>query len=99
MDEAEKGSPSEHAVGGRHLSRRALLLFLDTAEERPLPEETFVWVLTKSNVRWVRSDLGTAALKLDVQALRCGLDDELWENKAKRERCIELLKAHRGDGG
>ena len=40
----------------------ALVLFLDTTEWPPLPEETFVWVVTKSDVRWVRSELGTAAL-------------------------------------
>ena len=35
----------------------ALVLFLDTPEWKPLPEETFIWVVTKSDVRWVRSDL------------------------------------------
>jgi hypothetical protein len=40
----------------------ALVVFLDTPEWQPTPEETFVWVVTKSDVRWVRSDLGTPAL-------------------------------------
>jgi hypothetical protein len=41
----------------------ALLLFVDTdARFNPLPEETFVWVVTKREVRWVRSELGTQAL-------------------------------------
>jgi CHAT domain-containing protein/tetratricopeptide (TPR) repeat protein len=57
----------------------ALVLFLDTAEARPLPEETFIWVVTKSEVRWVRSDLGTAALTREVAALRCGLDTTAWD--------------------
>jgi len=39
----------------------ALVLFLDTTEWKPLPEETFVWVVTKTDMRWVRSNLGTAA--------------------------------------
>ena len=43
---------------------------------KPLPEETFVWVVTKREVRWVRSELGTAALRREVAALRCGLDYE-----------------------
>ena len=40
----------------------ALVLFLDTAEEKPAPEETFIWVVTKKGLRWLRSGLGTAAL-------------------------------------
>ena len=58
----------------------ALVLFLDTrAREATLPEETFIWVVTKSDVRWVRSDLGTAALTREVAALRCGLDATAWD--------------------
>jgi hypothetical protein len=34
----------------------ALLVFLDTADRfKPLPEETFIWVVTKREVRWLRS--------------------------------------------
>jgi hypothetical protein len=50
----------------------ALVLFLDTREWKPTPEETFIWVLTKTNMRWMRSDMGTPALKREVTALRCG---------------------------
>ena len=52
----------------------ALVLFLDTPEWKPTPEETFIWVVTKTDMRWVRSDLGTPALTREVAALRCGLD-------------------------
>ena len=52
----------------------ALVLFLDTPEAKPTPEETFIWVVTKTDMRWVRSDLGTPALTREVAALRCGLD-------------------------
>ena len=52
----------------------ALILFLDTPEATPTPEETFIWVVTKTDLRWVRTGLGTAALAREVQALRCGLD-------------------------
>ena len=52
----------------------ALVLFLDTPEAKPTPEETFIWVLTKADQRWVRIDLGTNALTKEVKALRCGLD-------------------------
>jgi hypothetical protein len=30
----------------------ALVLFLDTSEWKPLPEESFIWVVTKTDVRW-----------------------------------------------
>ncbi len=56
----------------------ALVLLLDTIEFAPLPEETFVWVVTKTDVRWVRSELGGKALFDYVTALRCGLDAGAW---------------------
>jgi CHAT domain-containing protein len=64
----------------------ALVLFLDTPEFKPTPEETFIWVVTKTDLRWVRSDLGAAALAREVQALRCGLDAAAWQGP----RCTEL---------
>ena len=64
------------AVLGPIQDDEALVLFLDTdARFKPLPEETFVWVVTKTSLRWVRSDLGTEALGREVTALRCGLHD------------------------
>jgi CHAT domain-containing protein/tetratricopeptide (TPR) repeat protein len=68
----------------------ALVLFLDTPEWKPEPEETFVWVVTKSDVRWVRSDLGTAALTHEVTALRCGLDASAWYGEGAK-KCAEAL--------
>ena len=59
----------------------ALVATLDMPKAEPTPEETFIWVVTKKDARWVRSDLGTEALTREVQALRCGLDDTAWENK------------------
>ena len=64
----------------------ALVLFLDTPEWKPTPEETFIWVVTKTDLRWVRSDLGISALTREVQALRCGLDAAAW----KAPGCAEL---------
>jgi len=58
----------------------ALVLFLDTPALKPTPEETFIWVVTKTGSRWVRSALGSAALKREVTALRCGLDASNWTN-------------------
>jgi CHAT domain-containing protein/tetratricopeptide (TPR) repeat protein len=67
----------------------ALVLFLDTPESKSMPEETFVWVVTKSDVKWVRSEFGTPALSREVAALRCGLDYEAWRIGS---RCPDLLK-------
>jgi hypothetical protein len=54
-------------------------LFLDTPVWDPTPEETFIWVVTKTDSRWVRSELGTPSLQREVAALRCGLDyDGTW---------------------
>jgi tetratricopeptide (TPR) repeat protein/CHAT domain-containing protein len=67
----------------------ALVLFLDTPEWKPTPEETFIWVVTKTDARWVRSDLGSPALTGVVAALRCGLD---YEGSWTDPHCIDLLK-------
>ena len=56
----------------------ALVLFLDTPEHKPTPEETFVWAVTRTEARWVRSELGASALSREVAALRCGLDSTNW---------------------
>jgi CHAT domain-containing protein len=74
-------------------SDEALVLFLGTPDWTPTPEETFIWVVTKTDMRWVRSDLGTPALQREVAALRCGLDAGLWDDDASSARCRDLLKA------
>jgi CHAT domain-containing protein/tetratricopeptide (TPR) repeat protein len=72
-----------------------LVLFLDIdARFKPTPEETFIWVVTKTDLRWVHSDLGTKALVREVQALRCGLDEAAWEDKP----CVELTGQDRTEG-
>jgi CHAT domain-containing protein/tetratricopeptide (TPR) repeat protein len=81
-------------------SGEALVLFLDTSEWKvpganALPEETFAWVVTKSEVRWLRSELGTVALKREVAALRCGLDATAWHGEGA-PRCADLLKLPSG---
>jgi len=64
----------------------ALVLFLDTEELGSVPEESFIWVVTKSASRWVRSAMGTPTLGQEVQALRCGLDQTAWQGP----RCEQL---------
>lgn len=69
----------------------ALVLFLDTPAIGAAPEETFVWVVTKSGVRWARVEAGTAALAEAVDALRCGLDASAWADKGGLG-CRRLLR-------
>ena len=69
----------------------AMVLFLDTPRIHPLPNgATFVWAITKTDMRWVRIELGTEALIERVAALRCGLDRSAWDGGGKR-RCAHLL--------
>ena len=70
----------------------ALVLVLDTPEQKPTPEETFIWVVTKTEMRWVRSELGTRALTREVAALRCGLDAAAWEGEGAA-KCAGLLRS------
>ncbi|WP_210191672.1 CHAT domain-containing tetratricopeptide repeat protein [Rhodomicrobium vannielii] len=70
----------------------ALVLFLDGDDRfTPTPEETFIWVVTRTELRWVRADLGRAALIREVQSLRCGLDEEEWATPTQAARCADLL--------
>jgi CHAT domain-containing protein/Tfp pilus assembly protein PilF len=72
----------------------ALILILDTkARSEDIPEETFIWVVTKTDARWVRSELGTWALEREVDALRCGLDVSLWDDEWKSQRCLGMVKS------
>ena len=71
-------------------SDEALVLLLDTGEWKPTPEETFIWVVTKTGLRWVRSELGTEALIREAGALRCGLDRASWDGKGA-DKCGQLL--------
>ena len=75
----------------------ALIVTLDTPAFDPMPEETFVWLVTKTDMRFVRSDLGTPALTREVAALRCGLDNSLWNNPDSYDTCAETVKKYRYD--
>jgi CHAT domain-containing protein len=74
----------------------ALVLLLDTPDWKPTPEETFIWVVTKAEARWVRSDLGSKAVTREVAALRCGLDEEAWADD-RAATCTKLGAT--SDGG
>jgi WD40 repeat protein/CHAT domain-containing protein/tetratricopeptide (TPR) repeat protein len=72
-------------------TNEALVFVLVTTKVQAFPEETFVWVVTKSEARWVRSELGPEALSQEVAALRCGLDPAAWEEDGTA-RCGALIK-------
>jgi tetratricopeptide (TPR) repeat protein/CHAT domain-containing protein len=80
----------------------ALLLFLDVKQLAGLPEQTLVWALTRKTATWHRTPMGTRALADSVQALRCGLDEAVWNDAASAEQCLAVLQKPReeieGDG-
>jgi CHAT domain-containing protein len=78
----------------------ALLMFLDSDDRfKPIPEETFIWVITKNDTRWVRSELGTEALRREVAALRCGLDrDRNWSWEGRWQAQSAECRALRPNG-
>ena len=47
-------------------------------------------MVTKTDMRWVRSDVGTVAPRREVAALRCGLDFTAWHDHGG-QRCGQLL--------
>jgi CHAT domain-containing protein/tetratricopeptide (TPR) repeat protein len=72
-------------------SNEAMVVAIDTAAAMPMPEETFVWVVTKLESRRVRTNLGSAALHREVAALRCGLDQSAWRQQVGPLACSTLL--------
>jgi CHAT domain-containing protein/Tfp pilus assembly protein PilF len=65
----------------------ALLLFATTARF------TFVWTVTRANVRWHAAPLGAKQLAETINILRCGLDAEAWMDGA--HACAEKLGRNR----
>jgi CHAT domain-containing protein/tetratricopeptide (TPR) repeat protein len=75
----------------------ALVQFLTTPQFPSTPlvkgiaAETFAWVVSKREARWIRVELAPDAIADTVAALRCGLDYEGgWSSSPYR--CAELLK-------
>jgi CHAT domain-containing protein len=69
-------------------------LFIDIFGPKQGPAETFIWVVTKTDIRWVRSDLDILGLGEAVGALRCGLDAAMRTNNA---RCAERAAQSSGE--
>jgi CHAT domain-containing protein/tetratricopeptide (TPR) repeat protein len=71
-------------------AEEALVLFVDTPEWKPMPAELFLWVITRTESRWVRAGLGNTSLEARFAALRCGLDRAAWDGQGA-VRCANLL--------
>jgi CHAT domain-containing protein len=66
--------------------------------EGTAPAESFVWVVTKGDARWVKADL-KGNLAQEIFTIRCGLDDAYWEGEARlRKRCEAVLGVQRTPG-
>ena len=53
----------------------------------------FVWVVSKDGASWRKAGLSASEISEHVQALRCGLDSEAWDNP----RCAALTGEHYTD--
>lgn len=67
------------AVSIKELQRKlrpdeALLYYLDTSKQKPLPQATFIWAITREDFIWFRSPLGSEKLNTMVTKLRKTLD-------------------------
>jgi CHAT domain-containing protein/tetratricopeptide (TPR) repeat protein len=63
------------------------------------PPETFIWVITKTDARWVKADLNDKNPAQEIFTLRCGLDSSYWDgNPALRRRCEALLRVPQPPG-
>ena len=69
----------------------ALVVFIGIDALWQEPEATFVWAVTKDDSRWVRIELGPAALAERIEALRCGLDFLGEWRGENAKRCGALL--------
>jgi CHAT domain-containing protein/Tfp pilus assembly protein PilF len=65
--------------------KEALLLFTTTSRF------TFVWTVTRADVHWHSAPIGEKQLAETIGALRCGLDEEAWVDKA-RDSCAALKR-------
>ena len=74
-------------------SDEALIAFLDVRYTGKLPEEEYVWVVTKTDARWLKLDPTPTQIATDVAALRCGLDQAAWEGE-EQSHCADLLKTN-----
>jgi CHAT domain-containing protein/tetratricopeptide (TPR) repeat protein len=74
----------------------ALISFFTTPTNRGLEGETFIWVVTRSDVHLSASPINDRVMVQFVRTLRCGLDRTLW---ARSENgCANLTEESRDEG-
>ena len=79
--------------------RDEALILIDTVDS-----DTFIWLVTLQDVRWLRAPLGSSEIAEHVAALRCGLDATLWQDASNwpdttdaqvRERNAQMARRQR----
>ena len=82
LAELERQHPGDPAGRLEVIAPDEIMRLLDAGEALVsivvADDATFIWVVTKTDARWVRLDLSTRALIESVAVLRCGLDATLW---------------------
>ena len=70
-------------------AQEALVVFVDAPVTKNVENESYVWTVTKTDVRWSRLSSTPQALQDKVRTLRCGLDqDGEWEWSADKQRWL-----------
>ena len=59
--------------------------------------ESLIWVVSTDGVQWKRVPLGEQEIAGEVAALRCGLDESLWDEADSYDSCAETIKKYRYD--
>lgn len=54
-------------------------------------DDAFVWAVTRSESQWTPVLLDGEIVSERVEALRCGLDQQAWQDDSRAERCRQLL--------
>jgi CHAT domain-containing protein/tetratricopeptide (TPR) repeat protein len=63
------------------------------------PKESIAWLVSRAETRAIRVPLGETALAEHVEALRCGLDQALWEEAGSEQRCVGHVGVGKIPGG
>ena len=59
--------------------------------------QSLVWVISTDSVRWFRLPLGEEDFAREVGALRCGLDNSLWNAADSYDKCVATVNKYRYD--
>jgi CHAT domain-containing protein len=54
-------------------------------------DDAFVWAITRGDSQWTPVALDGEVISERVEALRCGLDQQAWQDEGRADRCRQLL--------